>query len=299
MITDVDGVAVGHWSDPVGRTGCTVALLPAGTVASGVIRGGAPGTREWALLDPTRTVDAIDAVVLAGGSAFGLAAGDGVVAWCAERGRGWPTPAGRVPVVVGLILYDLAVGDPSVHPGPMDGYAACEAATTGPYPVGAVGAGTGATIGKWRGSAAARPGGVGSATESSGGLLVSALVAVNAIGDVRPAGGPPPALEPWPAASPLSPGASTTIGLVVTNAALSKIDCHAVAGAGHDGLARAVEPVHLSGDGDAFVAAATGTVVAPADQVAAVAARAMEAAVRAAPTKRPGGAQRQAKTRCS
>lgn len=287
MITDVRGVRVGHWTDAVGRTGCTVILLPPRTVASGEVRGGAPGTREWALLDPARTVDAVDAVVLAGGSAFGLAAGDGVVEWCAAHDRGWPTPAGRVPIVVGLILYDLGVGDAAAHPGPTEGYEACAAATGGPYGLGAVGAGTGATIGKWRGPDASRPGGLGSATERAGPLIVSALVAVNALGDLRPTDGTPVPLSPWPSPPVLSPvlgpGQSTTIGLVVTNAGLTKTGARAVAGAAHDGLARAIEPVHLSADGDAFVAAATGAVTAPTDQVATLAARAMEAAVRAAP----------------
>src|SRR5215471_1080141 len=128
MITQVPGVRVGHWTDAQARTGCTVVLLPPGSVASGEVRGGAPGTREWALLAPERTVARVDAVVLAGGSAFGLAACDGVMRWCEERGIGFPTPAGVVPIVVGMVLYDLWVGDPSVRPSAGSGYAACEAA---------------------------------------------------------------------------------------------------------------------------------------------------------------------------
>lgn len=286
MITDVPGVAVGHWTDGDARTGCTVALLPDGTVASGEVRGGAPGTREWALLEPGRTVATLDAVVLAGGSAFGLAACDGVMAWLEERGRGLPTPAGPVPIVVGMVLFDLLVGSASVRPGPDAGRAACEAATTGGFATGPVGAGTGATLGKWRGPAATTPGGIGTATERDGELVVSALVAVNAIGSLWSPGGE--GLVPWPAAPAArggfpdtGAGQHTTIGLVVTNAALTKERCRRVADAGHDGLARAIEPAHTTMDGDAFVAAATGPLDAGVDQVAALAARAVERAIRA------------------
>ncbi|MFP3900797.1 MAG: P1 family peptidase, partial [Acidimicrobiia bacterium] len=166
MITDLPGVRVGHATDPEGRTGCTVVLFPEGTVASGEVRGGAPATREVALLDPARTVARLDALVLSGGSAFGLAAADGVVRFCEERGMGVPTPAGPVPIVVGLSLFDLAVGDPRARPGPDDGYAACEAATAGPVELGTVGAGTGATVGT-----------VGVAGEPSEGTVETADVA--------------------------------------------------------------------------------------------------------------------------
>jgi L-aminopeptidase/D-esterase-like protein len=278
-VTDINGVRVGHWTDAVGLTGCSVVLLPPGSVASGDVRGGAPGTREWALLDPARTVDAVDAVVLTGGSAFGLAACDGVVAWCEEQGRGWPTPAGPVPIVVGLVLFDLANGDPSAHPGPTEGYLACRQASAEPVPSGQLGAGTGATVGKWRGPAAAAPGGLGSASEADGDLIVAAVVAVNAIGGIRPADGTPVPLTSW---RPVGPEAGTTIGVVVTNGQLTKLHAHRVAAAAHDGLARAVEPVHLSADGDAFVAAATGVVPTAVDLVAPLAARAVERAIRAA-----------------
>ena len=147
MITDVPGLRVGHWTDLGAATGCTVVLFPEGTVASAEVRGGAPATREVALLDPTRLVDRIDALVLTGGSAFGLAAADGVLRYCEEQGRGVATPAGRVPVVVALALFDLAVGDASVRPGAEQGRAACLAATAGPVATGRVGAGTGATVG--------------------------------------------------------------------------------------------------------------------------------------------------------
>jgi L-aminopeptidase/D-esterase-like protein len=278
LITDVAGVRVGHWTDARARTGCTVVLLPAGTVASGEVRGGAPGTREWALLAPERLVDRVDAVVLAGGSAFGLAACDGVVRWCEERGMGFPTPAGPVPIVVGAVLFDLLVGDPTVRPGPAEGVAACVVATAGPVPVGPVGAGAGATAGRWRGAGNVRPGGVGTASERAGELVVGALVAVNAFGELRAtasAGGLP--VDPGPVLS-----TSTTIGVIATNAGLDKVGCLLVAQGGHDGLARALEPVHASVDGDALVAAATGRITAPRDRVRVLAARAVEAAVRLA-----------------
>ena len=281
MITDVAGVEVGHWSDSVARTGCTVVLLPPGTEASGEVRGGAPGTREFELLRPERLVPAVDAVVLTGGSAFGLAACDGVVRWLEEQGRGFPTRAGAVPIVVGMVLYDLAVGDASVRPGPDEGRAACLAAAAGPYEVGPVGAGTGATTGKWRGPDHVRPGGLGTATERDGELVVSALFAVNAFGDVLDAGAPRPPLPPVGVARP-AVGENTTIGIVATNARLNKTGCLLVAQAGHDGLARAVEPAHLSVDGDAVVAVATGAVDTSVDRVRILAARAVEAAIRSA-----------------
>jgi L-aminopeptidase/D-esterase-like protein len=281
VITEVDGIRVGHWTDAQARTGCTVVLFPAGTVASGEVRGGAPATREWALLAPEARVGRIDAVVLAGGSAFGLGACDGVVRFCAERGMGFPTSAGPVPIVVGAALYDLGVGDPAARPGPDDAYAACVGAVAGPIAVGAVGAGVGSTLRKWRGPDHVRPGALVSATARSGGVVVGALLAVNAFGEPLTAGGADvgalvemaDAFAEQPAA-----GAHTTIGVVATNAALDKVGCLLVARAAHDGLARALWPVHTSVDGDAMVAAAVGGSRAPVDVVAALA---NEAVVRA------------------
>ncbi len=229
------------------------------------------------LLQPERRVEHLDAVVLTGGSAFGLAACDGVARWCEERGLGFPTSAGPVPIVVGAVLYDLAVGDPSVRPGPAEGYAACVAATSGPVRVGRVGAGTGATVGKWRGREQARPGGIGTATERDGAVVVAALVAVNAWGDAT-GGGQRADLSPTSSASPFE---NTTIGVIATNATVSKLGCLLVAQSGHDGLARALEPVHATVDGDALVAASVGGVEADLDRVRILAARAVEAAVRA------------------
>ena len=272
MITDVPGVRVGHWTDDVGRTGCTVVLLPEGAVASGEVRGGAPGTREFDLLAPERTVARVDAVVLSGGSAFGLAACDGVVRWCEERGLGFPTAAGPVPIVVGAVLYDLMVGSSSARPGPDAGYAACVAADVGPLATGAVGAGTGATVAKWHGREHARPGGIGTASLRDGALVVGALVAVNAFGD-RLGAAVPAEMDTTGAFT------NTTIGVIATNARLDKLGCLWVAQGGHDGLARALEPAHATVDGDALVTAAVGPVAATVDQVRVLAARAIEQAV--------------------
>ncbi len=285
----LSGVRVGHWTDARARTGCSVVLLPEGTVASGEARGGAPGTREWALLAPERTVDRIDAVVLTGGSAFGLAAADGVMRWCEERGRGWVTSAGRVPIVVGLVLYDLDVGDAGVRPGPTEGYAACAAAAPWPGPVsasaGMVGAGTGATVARWRGPDGRRPGGVGVAERSEGNVVVGALVVVNAVGETVPLHRDRVMTDEDLGHLPAPPGPgrqATTIGVVVTNARLDKIACLGVAQSGHDGLARALDPVHTAGDGDGLVAAATGQVEAGVTRVRLLATAAVEDAVRRA-----------------
>jgi L-aminopeptidase/D-esterase-like protein len=276
MITDVPGVRVGHWTDPEARTGCTVVLFPAGTVASGEVRGGAPGTREWALLAPERTVNRLDAVVLSGGSAFGLATCDGVSRWCEERGIGYPTAAGPVPIVVGAVLYDLMVGDGAVRPDATAGYAACVAATSGPVALGRVGAGTGATVSKWQGPDAVLPGGIGSAAERAGALVVAALVAANGVGGLRGQ-----QRLAWPEGL-VDAFENTTIGVIATNANLDKVGCLLVAQSGHDGLARALEPAHATVDGDALVAAAVGGVDAPVDHVRLLAARAVEDATRAA-----------------
>jgi L-aminopeptidase/D-esterase-like protein len=274
MITAVRGVRVGHWTDPAAATGCTVVLLPAGTVASAEVRGGAPASRELALLEPHRTVQHLDAVVLAGGSAFGLAAADGVARWLEERGVGFPTAAGPVPIVAALGVFDLNVGDPSVRPGPDEGYAACVAATDGEVPLGRVGVGAGCTYAKWRGREHARPGGVGAAVERHGEVVVGALVAVNAVGDLR---GDDLRIPQPPSAA--FAGEATTVGVVVTNARFDKTDCLLVAQSGHDGLAVALDPVHTAGDGDVLVAAATGAVDASPWVVRSLAAAAVRDAV--------------------
>ena len=290
MITDVPGLRAGHWTDRAASTGCTVVLFPEGTVASREVRGGAPASRETDLLEPTRLVSRLDALLLTGGSAFGLAAADGVMRFCEERGMGVPTPGGAVPIVVGFGLFDLAVGDPSVRPGPDEGYAACEAATAGPVDLGAVGAGTGATVGLSPAPAGSgdvtvperAAGGIGSATVRSGDLVVSSLVVVNAFGSVGGDDATAPDLVAAYAAGGLwpAPFGNTTIGLVATNATLDKLGCHLVAQSAHDGLARAVFPAHTRLDGDAFVAAAVGGVTADVDAVRTLAVHAVAGAIR-------------------
>ena len=276
---------IGHWTDLEARTGCTVIVLPPGTTASGEVRGGAPATRDFALLAPERLVDCIDAVVLAGGSAFGLAAADGVMEVLEAEGRGFETPHGPVPIVVAMGLYDLGVGDPAVRPDAAAGRHAASSRAAASE-VGSVGAGTGATVSKWLGAENAEPGGLGIAVVERDQLTVGAVVALNA------AGSPPPlsqqvleqvadgSFEQWRARA--APFSNTTLVAVVTNAALSKPDCFWVAQGGHDGLARELVPAHTRSDGDAVVAAATGAVPADVDDVRLLAVAAVAKAVRSA-----------------
>ena len=270
----------GHWTGQ--GTGVTVILPPPGTVASGEVRGGAPATREFALLDPVRLVDRVDAVVLSGGSAFGLSAADGVMALLRERGEGFPTPAGPVPIVIGMSIYD-----DSVRTGPPDAAAGRAAALTalagGPLTVGRVGAGTGAVTGTWRDRR--DPGGIGWAVREAGAARVAAVVAVNAWGDVLSPGGEPLFGGSGEPARP-RPGfgmQNTTVGVVLTDAALSKTDCFLLAQSGHTGFARSIHPAHSRYDGDAVVALATGERTGHNhDLVRAVAADVVAEAVRAA-----------------
>ena len=257
MITDVPGVRVGHWTNSAARTGCTAIVLPEGTIASGEVRGGAPATREFALLAPENLVRVVDAVVLSGGSAFGLAAADGVMSALASDGRGHRTSHGSVPIVIAMCLFDLGVGDSAVRPTADNGRQAVAAARTGPFDVGAVGAGAGATTDKWSGQASGI-GGLGTATVRSGELIVSALIAVNAFGRIDQ-GSDTNDLGP-----PVRPAVSenTTIGLIATNAIADKTGCFLMAQSGHDGMARALRPAHTLADGDALVASATQEVEA-------------------------------------
>lgn len=279
VITDVEGIEVGHWTDHEARTGCTVVLFPTGTVASGEVRGGAPATRELALLEPGRLVDCIDAVVLSGGSAFGLAAADGVMRWLEARGRGFPTGAGPVPIVVGLSLFDLLVGDGSVRPGPEQGFAACEQATAGPVEVGSVGAGAGATVGKWRGGGHARPGGLVTSTVREGDVVVATLIAVNAFGEIDD-GTTSRELDRRFGDAVTHGFGNTVIGVVATNATLDKAGCLVASHGAHDGIARALFPPHTLVDGDAMVVAATGAVPASTELVRALTVVAVERAIR-------------------
>lgn len=303
------GVRIGHWTHPGGRTGCTAVLLPAGSVASAEVRGGAPASRELELLAPERIVAGTDAVVLSGGSAFGLAAAEGVVRFCGESARGFPTPAGPVPIVVGLSLYDLRAGELPLWPDAAAGYEAARAAVapdgdgpTGGWPVGRIGAGAGATVGTWR--SVRSPGGLGSAlvsfgTEAGETAVVAALLAVNAAGELDD-GSVADSLRRGDFRPPSPPalGTATTIGVICTNARLSKLECLLVAQSGHDGLARVLMPAHTRFDGDALVAASVGAVEAPIDAVRIAATVAVGDAVRAAvstpprPTGAPGAGRR-------
>ncbi|ORB60116.1 peptidase S58 DmpA [Mycobacteroides saopaulense] len=279
-------VGVGHWTNEAAETGCTVVSLPPGTCASCEVRGGAPASRELAALAPDKSVLAIDAVVLTGGSAFGLAAADGAMRFFEEVGRGVPTPGGLVPVIPTLALFDLAVGEASVRPGASEGYSAARASVGGPhFEIGRVGAGTGAYTSHWRGPAGRQHGGMRYAEVVAQGVIVGALVAVNAYGDIDH-GGEEVSLGAVAALSEVfgfgDSRQHTTIGVIITNAQLDKVGCHIVSQGAHDGLSRSISPPHTRFDGDAFVAAATGQVPAHVDVVRLMALDAVARAIRGA-----------------
>lgn len=278
-LTVVSGLRVGHWTDSEALTGCTVVLCDSGAVGGVDVRGGGPGTRETDLLAPGRLVERVDAILLTGGSAFGLAAADGVVRWLEERGRGFDTGVVRVPIVPAAVIFDLGVGDSARRPGAQDGYAACEAASSDPVPQGNVGAGTGATVGKWAGPGFAMKAGLGSsALPVPGGGTVAALAVVNALGDVvdpltgklvagaydRAAGtflvrSTARSRSPFGGGrDSVPPLGNTVIGVVATDVALSKEAVHKVAQMAHDGLARTIYPCHTPWDGDTVFALSTG-----------------------------------------
>jgi L-aminopeptidase/D-esterase-like protein len=281
-ITDVAGIKVGHFTDSRRPTGCTVILCEEGAVGGVDVRGAAPGTRETDLLNPINTVQQVHAVVLSGGSAFGLDTATGVMRYLEERGIGFDTRVARVPIVPAAILFDLGVGDPKIRPDAEAGYNACKAATTNAPAEGNVGAGAGATVGKLFGMDRAMKGGVGAASiklsDGKSSLTVGAIVAVNAVGDViDPATGKVIAgartkdgkalLGPrgWMSAilsgetlPPSLGGQATTIGVIATDAQLDKAQATKIAQMAHDGLARAINPVHTPSDGDTIFALATG-----------------------------------------
>lgn len=275
-ITDVAGLAVGHFTHPQRATGCTVVLCPQGATAGVDVRGGAPGTRETDLLRPENLVDKVHAVLLTGGSAFGLDAAGGVMRWLEEQGHGFAVGAVRVPIVPAAVLFDLWHGDPRIRPDAVAGHAACAAASTAPPAQGSVGAGAGATVGKLFGIERAMKGGIGTASLRVDGITVGAIVAVNATGDVcDPQDGELIAGARKSAASHalvrsaeallrgevparLQAGTATTIGVVATDAALDKAQCNKLASMAHDGLARTIVPAHTPYDGDTLFALATG-----------------------------------------
>ena len=274
-IVGVPGVSVGHWTNAEAVTGCTVILTTDGAVGGVAVRGGSPGTRETDLLDPIRRVDQVHAVLLSGGSAFGLAAATGVQRWLEERGIGFEAPHGPVPIVPAAILYDLGVGSSDVRPDEAAGYAACDASNADGLEVGSIGAGTGATVAKAFGIEGAVKGGIGSARcVLADGVSVGAAVAVNAWGAIydhrdgeliagpRAADGlmahPVEVMLTGQTPARSSTLANTTIGVVATDAKLDKMQANFVASACHDGLALTIRPCHTPSDGDTMFCLATG-----------------------------------------
>jgi L-aminopeptidase/D-esterase-like protein len=286
MITRVDGIRVGHHTDRTGITGSTVVLCPPGTSGSCDVKGGAPGTRETDAIRPGTITPEVHAVVLSGGSAFGLAAADGVMRWLEERGVGFDTGLARVPIVPAAIVFDLAVGDPNARPDAASGYAACGAATGGDVEEGSVGAGTGATVAKHPNPAAGWKGGVGTAAVEDGEVIVAALAVVNALGDITEDDGTPIAANRNPEAEPATwPGTNTTLAVVATNATCSKERAQLLAQAGSEGISLAVRPSHTMFDGDIVFALATGAIKAPQSTLERLAVRAVAESIRRAVRK--------------
>jgi L-aminopeptidase/D-esterase-like protein len=283
-LTDVRGLRVGHATDLEGITGCTVVLCPPGTLGAVEVRGGAPGTRETDALRPGTLAGEVHAVVLTGGSAFGLAAADGVARWLEARGIGFDTGIARVPIVPAAVLFDLGIGDPAARPGPEEGRAACETATDGPVSEGTVGAGTGATVAKMPDPRFAMKGGIGTAAVHVGPLVVGAIVAVNAVGEILGEDGRTIAANRAPAGTDrrLWRGTSTTLVVVATNGRITTLGCGRLAAAAHDGIARTIRPAHTLWDGDTAFALATGEVEASPTEAEGPAADAVAAAIRRA-----------------
>jgi L-aminopeptidase/D-esterase-like protein len=298
-ITDVQGIKVGHFTESGRPTGCTVLIFEKGATAGVDVRGAAPGTRDTELLNPVNTVQQVQAILLSGGSAFGLRAADGVVRYLEEHGLGFHLGPATVPIVPAAILFDLGLGDWKIRPTAESGYKACQAATAGKVAEGNVGAGAGATVGKMFGMKSAMKSGVGTASLRVGntGIVVGALVAVNAVGDVvDPKTGKIVAGARKPDGSgfldsmaqirqghgvEIAAGANTTIGVVATNVAMTKTQATKVAQMAHDGLARSINPVHTGSDGDTIFAVATSAVSVRAEHTAigAIAAEVLEQAV--------------------
>lgn len=296
-ITAINGLKVGHVTNEKARTGCTVILCESGAVAGVDVRGSAPGTRETDAIRPGGLVEKVHAVLLTGGSAFGLEAAGGVMQFLEERGVGFPAGPVRVPIVPSAVIFDLGVGDPGVRPDREMGYHACVDATDTKIEMGQVGAGTGATVGKGAGLQPSN-GGIGSACRVlKSGLMVGAIVVVNAVGNVVDpttgeiiAGAKDPETgefvniterlsDPEKKDQFQTPNTNTTIGAVATNAALSPTEVTKVAQIAHDGLARTIHPVHTMFDGDTIFALSTGTHDAPVNTVGIVAAEVMAEAI--------------------
>lgn len=274
-ITRVPGIEVGHFTDTRRPTGCTVILARDGAVGGVDVRGAAPGTRETDLLDPSNLVEKVHGIMLAGGSSWGLDAASGAVRWLEERGIGFDVVVGRLPLVPSAVLFDLLVGDMRIRPDAAAGYAACEAASRADPAEGNVGAGTGAAVGKIFGIQNAMKGGIGTASVTVDGVTVGALIACNALGDVvdpdtaqviagaRTDDGKQlrdtrRALLRGELPKPLLAGTNTTIGVIATDATITKAQAHRLAVAAHDGLARSINPVHTMSDGDTLFTLGTG-----------------------------------------
>lgn len=274
-IARVQGIQVGHFTDPRRPTGCSVVLCPQGAVGGVDVRGAAPGTRETDLLDPSHLVQQVHGITLSGGSAWGLDAASGTVRWLEEQGAGLDIGVGRIPLVPAAVLFDVMLGDMRIRPDAAAGYAACQAASHERPAEGSVGAGAGAVVGKIFGHARAMKGGIGTASFTVDGVTVGALVACNALGDVyhphtgqllagaRTADGQQllgarNALLRGEAPSAILAGSNTTLGVVATDAQITKPQAQRLATVAHDGLARAINPVHTMSDGDTLFALGTG-----------------------------------------
>lgn len=299
----IKGFAIGHATDEEHGTGCTAILCERGAVAGVDVRGGGPATRETDLLRPENMIEAIHAVMLSGGSAFGLDAAAGAMEFLEQRGCGFDTGVARVPIVCGASLFDLGVGSASVRPDKAMGLKACGAALS-PLPdeimEGNVGAGTGCSVGKLCGPQHCFKSGIGMFGLQAGDLQVAAIIAVNALGNVLDENGQmlagvqndgkvdtsvQPALlahQTFEALAAASPVTNTTIGCIITNARITKAQANKVASTAHDGYARAINPVHTSNDGDTLFVMASGEVPAAMDTVAVLAAEVVESAIRSA-----------------
>jgi L-aminopeptidase/D-esterase-like protein len=283
------GFSVGHWTNEAAGTGCTVVLPPAGNVASVDVRGNSPGSREIESLRADRRLNEIHGLALAGGSAFGLAVADGVMEWLEERGVGFATPIATIPIVPAAVVFDLCAVRADVRPGAAEGRAACEAATEDDVATGRVGAGTGATVGKWAGRAYLAPGGLGIGVAEEAGARVGALAVVNAIGDVLDSDGTVIAGTSSPKPTMILPGpepagvTNTVLAVVTVTAALDKRDVAFLAARGSDGVTSTIRPAHTRYDGDvtfAIAAPPAGHATANVDLLAYLATRAVAEAVR-------------------
>lgn len=276
-ITDVAGIKVGHWTDQTARTGCTVVLLPSPNVTAVDVRGAAPGSRETALLRPGMRVLEANAIVLAGGSAFGLEAAHGVVGELERQGIGHDTPFGVVPIVPAAVIYDLGVGDPAGRPTAASGASAMRAASSGDFEVGRVGVGTGATSGKWRGFEHAVPTGVFSSSLTIGDATIGSLVVVNAVGDIDPDFD-----APVPESTEASTLTNTTLAVLATDAEVSRADLLRLCVRAHDAYAATINPVHTRYDGDAVFAVSCGAKAVDLDRLGEAAFAVTRQAIRAA-----------------